>query len=196
MGNLVFIESGRKRIGEWARCKGCNKKFVRRASGTNGVRKFCRKSCSSSHARTGIKHRCSTCSADIVRVPSRIRTNKSGLFFCSSACMAIAQRIEGGDPRIHPNHYGTGRRNYKGIAFRNHPNECVDCGLAFLPLSVVHHKDGNRENNKPSNLEVVCQNHHIARHMKFVSGIGWVYCTSVLTPRSRLPEVFLLIAGT
>lgn len=38
-------------------------------------------------------------------------------------------------------------------------------GRKLLPGEVVHHKDGNRRNNDPSNLEVMTQSEHARLHM-------------------------------
>lgn len=192
---MIFIESGRKRKGEYYDCEQCEETFIRRLSGSNGVKRYCSRKCSSLGSRTRVEVSCESCGKKIFRPPSRLESTKSGLSFCSKICLAAAQKLEGGDPRIHPPHYGNGDRMYKQIALRHHPNWCVDCGATFMPILVAHHKDGNRENNDPSNLEIVCQNHHIARHMRWTEEGVWIYSTSSLTPRDRLPEVLRLIEG-
>lgn len=192
MKKIAFIESGRRRLGEYHACEQCRRKFLRRLSASNGVRRFCSHACSSRFSSSQVAVKCSTCSKQIFRSPSKLAASKSKLYFCSKGCMAKAQKLDGGNPKIHPKHYGNGLRVYRSIAARSHPMRCVDCGLSFPPLLVVHHKDGNRNNNKPSNLEFVCSNHHMLRHMKWVEGVGWMYWNSALTPRNKLKEVLAL----
>ena len=42
---------------------------------------------------------------------------------------------------------------------------CIDCSNKTEYILTVHHKDGIRQNNKKENLEVVCSNCHIKRHL-------------------------------
>lgn len=37
-------------------------------------------------------------------------------------------------------------------------------GRPLQPGEIVHHKDGNRRNNDPSNLQVMTQNDHMREH--------------------------------
>ena len=42
--------------------------------------------------------------------------------------------------------------------------KCTDCGIEDKRLLIVHHKDGNRKNNKESNLVTLCWNCHFKAH--------------------------------
>ena len=44
------------------------------------------------------------------------------------------------------------------------PVRCVKCGYKNERVLVVHHKDGNRKNNKLKNLEWLCRNCHYLVH--------------------------------
>ena len=44
------------------------------------------------------------------------------------------------------------------------------------------------KNNVKNNLEIVCGNCHMKRHLRFTSG-GWVYDSHYLTPRKKLKEI-------
>lgn len=39
-------------------------------------------------------------------------------------------------------------------------------GRPLQPGEIVHHKDGNKRNNKPKNLEVMTQSEHIREHLR------------------------------
>ena len=47
---------------------------------------------------------------------------------------------------------------YRKKAFKCLPHKCDKCGLD--KLLEVHHKDGNRKNNKVSNLRILCKECH------------------------------------
>jgi 5-methylcytosine-specific restriction endonuclease McrA len=48
--------------------------------------------------------------------------------------------------------------------------KCNRCGFAEYPLILgVHHKDRNRDNNQPKNLEILCPNCHSIEHMKHIA---------------------------
>lgn len=191
---VVFLESGRKRKGEEASCLQCSNPFMRRRASGARVKKYCSRNCA---VQASIVFRkvfsCGTCRSPVEIPGKRFRQCKSKVFFCSSACHAVAQQIEGGIAKVHPSHYGTGKGSYQARAFRKSKAECVDCQMSFRPLLVVHHKDGNRSNNRSSNLEVVCLNHHAIRHMKRLACGRWVYSTLCLTPRNMLKKVRLLV---
>ena len=39
-------------------------------------------------------------------------------------------------------------------------------GRPLKPNEIVHHKDGNKRNNDPNNLEVMTQSEHIREHLR------------------------------
>lgn len=64
-----------------------------------------------------------------------------------------------------------------------------DCGVTEYYLLQIHHKDGDTSNNSEDNLEVVCANCHIKRHLKQNRNGKLVYHTKTLTS----PEVLKII---
>jgi 5-methylcytosine-specific restriction endonuclease McrA len=52
--------------------------------------------------------------------------------------------------------------NYREIAFKHFPHKCSKCGKK--EELQVHHKDGNRNNNVLSNLQIVCSECHRKIH--------------------------------
>lgn len=57
---------------------------------------------------------------------------------------------------------------YRSIAKRHHTVRCCvrGCKVTNPRLLDVHHKDENPWNNRPSNLEWRCRQHHLAAHGK------------------------------
>lgn len=65
---------------------------------------------------------------------------------------------------------GEGNGNWKSSAYRStcflyHKKECVVCGESNI--IEVHHYDGNKNNNNPSNLIPLCPTHHQYWHSKY-----------------------------
>jgi 5-methylcytosine-specific restriction endonuclease McrA len=95
--------------------------------------------------------------------------------------------MEGNCSLIRPSHYGNGKTRYvahKMLRESKRPN-CCSCGESEKYLLVVHHIDGDSSNNDKSNLEIVCSNCHIKRHLKKTEN-GWIYDSKSLTPRDEL----------
>lgn len=184
---ITFIESGKKRRGEIASCKHCKKSFIRRAGSVNGKKKiYCSRACGRSENSNALEISCCLCGVIFKRSPSKLKSARHGLYFCGRVCKEKAQSIGGGFSKIQPSHYGkgNGKSSYRVVAFKNIKIECEDCGITFLPLLTVHHKDGNRSNNKVSNLSILCCNHHALRHLKNknVDGVSvWVRDNKHLT---------------
>lgn len=58
-----------------------------------------------------------------------------------------------------------------------------ECGIKEYYLLQIHHKDGDTSNNIPENLEVICANCHIRRHLKLNKKGKLVYHTKTLTSK-------------
>lgn len=187
-----------------AKCQHCNSDFnppQRELNRGNG--KFCSRKCGNKgkrHPLTG--HRssllCALCAKPFVRLTSNLYKSKSKLRFCSRKCKDIAQRL-GGIKEIQPPHYGiaNGEYSYRDVAFRHYPKKCNRCGYDKYPSILrVHHIDRNRQNNHPSNLEVLCPNCHEEDHFlagdglyskRMVEKVGFAPTTSCLQGR-RSPD--------
>jgi len=137
-------------------------KYIKRGHG-----KYCSPTCAVRN-RPKKKHRanktCAQCGVRFYRQPSHLNKSKSGYFFCARACKDIAQSHGGGVVAIQPSHYN-GRNVYREIARRNYESRCVACGYDRSDKVLqVHHIDKNRNNNKPSNLAIVCPTCHREIH--------------------------------
>lgn len=115
---------------------------------------------------------------------SHLGNSVHGIYFCSRKCKDAGQTIDGGVKEIQPPHYGTasGDHRYREKNYGILISGCVDCGEKKMWMLHIHHIDGNRRNSKPPNLEVVCSNHHLKRHLVLVDG-EWVVNFKHLTPR-------------
>lgn len=187
---LFFLENntGRKRFARLVNCDFCSVEFCIRLNDKN---KYCSKECSQKSSRLKrVIINCSNCNKEIERTGSRVAKSKNGLHFCDRKCKENAQKI-GGIPELQPSHYGDGLSTYADKAFKKYGEKCVNCDISFRPLLEVHHIDGNRENAEIENLEVVCKNHHLLRHLrKNEKTDDWVLDFKYLTPRDML-EFFL-----
>ena len=87
-----------------------------------------------------------------------VRTGK----YCSQACHLAFRRVEK-DKIIRAGLAGHGAT--KRYLIRTLGNRCAHCGLGprwnGKPLTLqMNHKDGNSDNNKPRNCELICPNCH------------------------------------
>ena len=154
-------------------CQFCQAPFDARLTEVNrGNAHFCSRKCvrlniRAERAKARIPNAtCAYCHKRFYKVLSKQRRSHSGLFFCCRVHKDMAQRI-GGIKEIQPAHYGTGNwsRTYRNIAFRHHPPQCKYCGYSrYKEVLEVHHIDEDRDNNNPSNLEVVCPTCHVEQH--------------------------------
>lgn len=110
-----------------------------------------------------VKLQCAYCGKEFYRKQSKVQSSKSGKYFCTREHKDLAQTLNFGLTEIHPDHYGSanGIYSYRKIAFYNYPHECAVCGYnEEVGILEVHHKDGNRNNNKKENLTILCPNCH------------------------------------
>lgn len=141
------------------KCLLCNKDLT-----NTGARKFCNRSCAASYnnkispKRKRVARACLNCGKETFY----IKNTKEGKY-CSNKCQGeyrfktiTMQRIEDGHCRdsITLRKYLTMTREYK----------CESCGIAEWndkKLSLhVDHINGDADNNKPTNLRLLCPNCH------------------------------------
>lgn len=113
--------------------------------------------------------KCNHCGKDIVRPLSHHNTR---MIFCNRECKEAEQYVGG---KMALSHY-TADKAYRIKALRIYGHKCNLCDITENYMLVVHHKDGNRDNNNITNLEVLCHNHHAQRH-KHWNGKKWVLDT-------------------
>lgn len=154
-------------------------------------RKYCSQKCQWKAFRRRIVRKCTICKKIIYIKRGRFKANKSKVFFCSHKHKDIGQRLDSNLKKMWPSHYGraNGIYSYRSQARYRLPEKCVGCGFKFLALLLVHHRDGNRNNNSIKNLEFVCPTCHGLRHMKKVNN-RWVWDFHSLTPINKIGYLF------
>ncbi|SRR5260221_730614 len=123
-----------------------------------------------------VKLNCEVCGKEIEKYTRDIKRNK--LFYCSRDC------------------YNTRRKENLTRLKRSTKyyddllnNTSCECGEDKKYLLQIHHMDGNHNNNSPENLEIVCGNCHIKRHLKLLKNGQYVYHPRSLTDRSLIKDL-------
>jgi len=144
------------------------------------ARRYCSRKCASlaSRTRSEIVLTCSQCQNSFTRVKKT--SSIHGKYFCTRKCKDIAQSLDGNCPEIRPAHYGSSL-SYS----RFKKDQCEGCSETRAYLLMVHHIDSDRSNNTEENLETVCANCHVIRHLHQV-GNTWKFSSKVLTPRELI----------
>lgn len=119
---------------------------------------------------------CIVCGLDISKYTRDLDRNKNN--YCSRECY---------DNRRKENlkRLKRGTKFYKDLI----NNSVCSCGVSDNFLLQIHHKDGNHNNNDHSNLEIVCANCHIKRHLKLDNKNNIVHHPRSLTTK----EIFDLL---
>lgn len=154
-----------------------------------GGGRFCSRRCGatvSNQARRLPAQVCAWCHQEFWRRNSTKNASKSGLRFCSRACLAQAKKSHTGLASVRPAHYGTSPRpKYRTKVKRD---ACTDCGWSVHPgVLQVHHIDCNERNNKVENLVVLCPTCHEVRHLLSSTG-RWRKRARVAQIGERPPE--------
>ncbi len=119
---------------------------------------------------------CHTCGEPIARQRSWKRS-KSGFYYCTRKCATISNNTIYKSKENHPN-WVDGKGSYR---HGRELKKCIGCPETRYFLLTVHHKDGDRTNNSPENLEDVCIVCHVLRHLAIKDGrivIRWDQLTS------------------
>ncbi len=153
-------------------CLECNSQFSFPKISKARSRKYCSLKCSGLYTskikRQKIKipnASCAYCDVKFYRSPSALKDTKNGLHFCNYKHKSLAQTINYDGKALLPREYDKPSKDYRSIAFRNYERKCSKCLYETYPeILEVHHKDRDRNNNLPDNLEILCPNCHLETH--------------------------------
>ena len=122
---------------------------------------YCSVACSSPDRK--IHTICEKCGINTEKTRSDL-AKYSGKAYCSRSCANSVNNKQ----RMRENH-----PNWKGGSYRKKANIqcCEECSENRYFLLVVHHLDGDRDNNNPLNLVTLCYNCHAIYHMKEIDGV-------------------------
>ena len=151
-------------------CLLCNNEFL---NYTWDTQKYCSTKCSNNKDK--IEVLCTVCDTSILKSKSLAERNNKN--YCSRKCYNFRNGI-----------HKKLKRNtafYKDLL---NTTSCK-CGEKTLYLLQIHHIDGINKNNENSNLEVVCANCHVKRHLKQNKEGIWVYHPKSLTDRLLLENI-------
>ena len=148
------------------KCLICGKTiWIKKSHEKRGWGKYCSKQC---QAKTQIKGRwleCDYCGKRIWRTPRDFRKSSSKKFFCCVACHCSWENKNKRCGENAPN-WVAGHSVYRQLLKRHgKPEKCRICGITDSRVLCVHHRDSNRKNNKPDNLEWLCRNCHCIVHL-------------------------------
>ncbi|MCK9554281.1 HNH endonuclease [bacterium] len=148
------------------KCIVCGKKiFIKNYHAKKGWGKYCSKKCQGKSQINGKLLNCDYCGKKIYRTPKDFARSKSKKFFCSVKCHCSWENKNSRCGENAPN-WVSGQSVYRRLLKRyGKAEKCRRCGITDRRILVVHHKDSNRKNNKPENLEWLCRNCHCIVHL-------------------------------
>jgi len=159
-------------------CDYCGSSFERyihevKRSQKRGLRQYCSTTCagkarSANRIEPKSNVECALCGKSFYKNRTKQAGSVHGIYFCCREHKDRAQKL-GGIEAIMPPHYGTSKngdaKTYRRVAAEHHPKVCVGCGYSAIPeILEVHHKDRDRSNVDPHNLEWRCGRCHDEHH--------------------------------
>jgi len=144
------------------KCNNCGKKIWKVSHQLKYYKgHYCNIKCKDAYQDKRLVTKCAWCSKPILKSSIEIKHSKSGNVYCSQSCATSLGNRLYKFGQNNPNFKSGDHLTYRGWALFNYGKKCQNkqCPIKFnYPIKMldVHHKDGNRKNNRLSNLEVLC----------------------------------------
>lgn len=147
-------------------CKFCGDEFATKPSEVKkGKGIYCSRDCFNTVRNQSKYIPCSNCGNNKFYPAARWKRNKSGYFFCSRKCNFFYQQGIRSTTYKDGRYIGWYKRDKSGE--REHRVVAEAClGRKLEKGEIVHHIDGNKQNNHPKNLRVMNNSDHRKAHLR------------------------------